>query len=452
MDFNHLISLGIEAHRRGDIDTYRHCLQMGSEILRRLMITGQKDLALSAEPIWYNRLVKLTETEENCHFAFSGHVTQFFESGKSLGVTTRQNGARISNHMAFVLHTGALLGHTEVMLTVLRNWRHLYPWIKPVVVSLNGMNSKLADALDKVEVPWRCAPNIGSPIERIKWASDVCNQEQVQTAVWVSTPCWISFVFGHSLAPKQVLWSLKFHAVHLGENVIHVGMTKPSSKPVTIFGNRWLSFSPPLVAGVSRLDNLEIQRVRNRFPHKVIFGTFAREEKFNSSEFLRALVTIMTRAPSAHFLYTGRHDSHQIREALSNAGLLDRATYIGWVDTNLMSQVIDVFLETFPFGCGVTGAQAVELGTEVISLWGGDTLPTYYFETYEEARSFKKSWRVCASISEYVEAAINCLNSVSNQSTDNQVFRDSLNLSDLDAKKPEQLLRLFGLPTQAPGP
>jgi predicted O-linked N-acetylglucosamine transferase (SPINDLY family) len=229
-------------------------------------------------------------------------------------------------------------------------------------------------------------------------------------------------------------------------------MTKPSSKPVTIFGNRWLSFSPPLVAGVSRLDNLEIQRERNRFPHKVICGTFAREEKFNSPEFLQALVTILKRTPSSHFVYTGRQDSHQVRVALSNPGLLDRATYIGWVDTNLMSQVIDVFLETFPFGCGVTGAQALELGTEVISLWGGDTLPTYYFETYEEARSFKKSWRVCASINEYVEAAINSLNSVSNQSTDNQVFQDSLNLSDLDARKPEQLLRLFGLPTQAPGP
>jgi predicted O-linked N-acetylglucosamine transferase (SPINDLY family) len=117
-----------------------------------------------------------------------------------------------------------------------------------------------------------------------------------------------------------------------------------------------------------------------------------------------------------------------------------------------MSQVIDVFLETFPFGCGVTGAQAVELGTEVISLWGGDTLPTYYFETYEEARSFKNTWKVCASIDEYLEAAINSLNSVSNQSTDNQVRQASLNLSDLDAKKPEQLLRLFGLPTQATGP
>jgi hypothetical protein len=36
---------------------------------------------------------------------------------------------------------------------------------------------------------------------------------------------------------------------------------------------------------------------------------------------------------------------------------------VGWVDTPLYAAILDVFLETFPLGCGITGYQAIDEGT-----------------------------------------------------------------------------------------
>jgi hypothetical protein len=64
---------------------------------------------------------------------------------------------------------------------------------------------------------------------------------------------------------------------------------------------------------------------------------------------------------------------------LKKFNLLNRCFYIGWVDTNFYSELIDIFLETFPFGCGITGAQSLFQGNILISKWDNNTLPRYYF-------------------------------------------------------------------------
>ena len=39
--------------------------------------------------------------------------------------------------------------------------------------------------------------------------------------------------------------------------------------------------------------------------------------------------------------------------------MADRCHFAGWVDTRLYASALDLFLETFPLGCGITGRAIV---------------------------------------------------------------------------------------------
>ena len=449
IDYGAILLEAAGAFAAGEFESYKSKTLYASQILAKISQAGQLDTALALEPLWYNKLVKLRESEENYFDAFSGHSNAFWLAGKELSEKHKYTQTeRDPNRCAFILHTGVLLGHTEVMLRVLRNWVNESSWIIPSVISLNGMHSALADELNKIGVPWFCPQEELGPTQRVKWTRDVCTQNLIESAVWLSTPCWVSYVFGYGVAPKQILWSLKFHPVHLGDDVLHIGMTKPSSEPVQINGCPWVPFSPPLATAVKKIPRSRLDSERAKFPNHVLVGTLAREEKYNSDQYLSAIVRILERAPNTHFLYTGKKDSKQLKNALADAGLSGRATFIGWVDTNLYAQVLDVFLETFPFGCGVTGAQAVEHGANVVSLWGGETLPTYYFKEVSEAEEFAPTWRVTQSVEDYVGAALSAIASVETRSSVDDNTASAGKLSVLDERKPEQLRRLFRLPDQ----
>ena len=69
-------------------------------------------------------------------------------------------------------------------------------------------------------------------------------------------------------------------------------------------------------------------------------------------DFLLALGQILALNPHCAFIYTGREFGR--RRIARQFGVEQQIKFIGWVDTNLYAEVIDIFLETFPFGCGVT--------------------------------------------------------------------------------------------------
>jgi glycosyltransferase involved in cell wall biosynthesis len=97
-----------------------------------------------------------------------------------------------------------------------------------------------------------------------------------------------------------------------------------------------------------------------------VYGSFGREEKLNSPPFLDAVAEILHRQPEAVFLWTGRVAHPEIHQRLAAAGVASRCRFIGWVDTKLYAQVIDVFLDSFPFPCGFTLYEAMAAGKPVV--------------------------------------------------------------------------------------
>lgn len=139
-------------------------------------------------------------------------------------------------------------------------------------------------------------------------------------------------------------------------------------------------------------------------------------------------------------MFTGRSISKVLEKALIEHGVAEQAMFIGWVDTELYANLIDCFLETFPFGCGVTGMQALSHGTPVISLWDTDTLPTFYFESESQASRFHPNWNVLTDEEAYVNAAVDRFQRWGQGEQRTPISREMI--ASLDSAKYEQFFKL----------
>jgi hypothetical protein len=281
--------------------------------------------------------------------------------------------------------------------------------------------------------------SLSSSIQKLK---EIIQIKKIHTAIWVSLPTQISYIFGVNIAVKQVMWALKFHPVHLGKNIIHIAASKFNMEKFTfVNGYQWLSFTPPIAVETIPISSETFNETMKKFPKKFIFGTLAREEKFNSADFIATIIAILKKCPNSIYLFSGRTPNEFLLNAAKENGVIDRIYFIGWVDTNLYGALLDVFLESFPFGCGITSMQSLNHGTHLVSLWAEDTIPRFYFKNLEEALNFKPSWHVANSIDDYINDAVGLYEKYVNDKVLQKNFYTSLHIND--AQKAEEFLNLI---------
>jgi predicted O-linked N-acetylglucosamine transferase (SPINDLY family) len=201
----------------------------------------------------------------------------------------------------------------------------------------------------------------------------------------------------------------------MDKSITHIGFgnfERDKSK-TNMNENLWKVFYPPLGLNVTKNNKQAINIIKNKFPKGKIFGTIAREEKFNSEEFIDTLIEILNKCPESIYIYTGRKNSEILLKKLKKFNLLNRSFYIGWVDSNLYSELIDIFLDTFPAGCGITAVQSLFHGTILISKWGDTTLPKFYFNDLLSAKKFNSNWKCASNKEEYINYAIESYNNKS---------------------------------------
>jgi hypothetical protein len=169
------------------------------------------------------------------------------------------------------------------------------------------------------------------------------------------------------LAPVPIFWALRFHP--LAAPYIDGYITWGAADEVTRrHGSQdWQVVPVPFAIEEARPARSEIDELRRRFPEPLLLGTLAREDKINSAPFLEAVSKILGANPQAGFLWTGRQEHPAVAETFRAAGVAQRCHFVGWVDTRLYAAALDVFLDTFPHGCGVTSYQAFAAGTALLS-------------------------------------------------------------------------------------
>ena len=339
------------------------------DLLVSLIERGDVRGALRVEVLVYQSFVKAVEDEAHYETLFA----RWREPMAALGRRFRQPFSQAADARAigFVFQAGAVLGHTEVLFRLLESRD---PSMKVHIYALGACHPDFVARAQALGITARCFPENGGLFDRLQWVRARLAADGVRTAVWVSYPATAIFALAMGLAPVQVMWSLRYHPVRLAEVDGYLTYGSWGEESRVFHGQRWTVCPVPLALEPRVPGPEEVKALRARFPEKVLLGTLAREEKIDSAPFLESVAAILERNPDCGYVWTGRVMHPGIASFFQARGLASRCHFVGWVDTPLYAAILDVFLETFPLGCGITGYQAMGAGVPLVSYLDPNTV------------------------------------------------------------------------------
>jgi len=337
--------------------------QLALPSLKQTLNADYYELALSLENYIYDAYVKQKETEENFRTSFNQWLGEMCAAGKRVRATLPVLDKNIFQNtpptIAFFIHNATLLAHIEVMLNMLEGLTQLdeKPF-KPIIYAFSGYHDGLVARCQKIGVPivffsQLCADK-GS-YAKLLFLRERVIADKVTALVWISLAVMMPFAFSMRVAPVQIWWAMKYHGLEL-EDVDGYVTGSASGDFKTIGGRVWRT------AGLGRNDwyapelEADAKIIREQYYKKfdIILGSMGREEKLNSPEFIETVAKILQKYPKAAFLWTGRHQLPSIQNIFDKYQVSEQCFFIGWVNTRLYAQVLDVFLDSFPFPCGFT--------------------------------------------------------------------------------------------------
>jgi hypothetical protein len=368
------------------------------EALRQVVAARKVDLALHLEALIYNNVVKLIEEETYVHGKMARIIPLMDEIGCYVRDLLPELPAAQPSvsppRIGFIFPTGVILAHSKVLLSICQAMHESgMRSIAPAIYVVGPAQADFVQAFKACGVPVKIlsgehGPSNSPVINRVAALRQALATDGIRIATWVSAPPGAAFYAAARVAERQAYWSMKFHGM-IAPGIDHyVSCASCWETEKTVHGQEWLcgpvSFKDALAGG----DPAQTAAFRAHFPaDAVLLGVLAREEKIFSPPYLEAVAEILRRSPKALFLWSGRSEHEGIRRFFTERGLSDRTPYIGWVNTATITPALDIFLETFPFGCGMTAAQALAAGVPVVDFKDWSSVFGHHLEPLLSGRS-----------------------------------------------------------------
>ena len=335
--------------------------------------TNRFRLALDLEEEAYKCYVQKIETAD---FFKSSYVQKilplFLEAGRKHRTTLPTippvdiNASRPK--VCFILDNSEFLAHTRVLFNYFKGLKELgYKSIQPILIMLHDISEEVQNLVDELQIGVVSFTDPGY-YAKISQIREWCISNGVVACVKVSTVLLMPFAYSIRLAPVQIYWSMKYHSVEFDEIDGYLA-TGSFEKYRTINGRKWR-------VGHGALDSLYKPKLENAAIDKrkeltdnedcIIFGWMGRETNINSSEYAEALAQILKRVPNSMYIWTGRVNHPEISARFRKLGILDRCKFVGWVNTALYAQMIDVYVDSFPFASGHTAVESMAAGCPVV--------------------------------------------------------------------------------------
>ena len=320
---------------------------------------------LVAEMAIYANYIKKTDTEAHFFRAYHQLIPVYENHGGRYASEfvsfPLKKINRQSEIIAFFLHSASLLAHVETLLNFLEGYEKIeIKKFTPVIFIFDGFNEDLDSILKKLKIETiyldkELSIQSASKLKKIFLMKSIIKDNDIKVLVFISTVVFMAFIFGMRIAKTQIWWSMKFHIPFSTSVDIYLTGGAQGETSKNINGVNWLT-SPGGISGLfDKSKSKEAKKIRANFPgNKIVLGSLSREEKLNSRKFLEAVALILEANPNTIFLWTGKEKNHDIDTFFLARNLNGRVTYIGWVDAKLYSQVIDIFLDSFPNPAGFT--------------------------------------------------------------------------------------------------
>lgn len=337
------------------------------------------DLAFHLEQLIYTVYINKCETE--AAFKFGMALTK---------ESARRAGQRATRHLSeqrfdfqnskpvigFFVHNASMLAHIANVHAYLKEvCAATSPKFQPIVFCLNGRNKEFSSKFREISVPVVYLDDGGinssqSPTaisDRLTVLTLKCAEFQVDKMVWVCLATLMAFTFSMRIAKEQIWWSQKwqdFDCSGVDKRIWSFSMNEREE----ISGNEWLCSWFQKDTWLETVSKKTVRQIRNQFDAKVIVGCLARTEKIANTRYLNAICEILNANDDLLFLWTGRTKDPFVAEYFKSKGVHQKTEYIGWVDINIYARVLDVILDSFPFGNGNSILAAMQAGVPIL-LW-----------------------------------------------------------------------------------
>jgi len=285
--------------------------------------------------------------------------------------------------VAFYLHNSEILGHTEAFLSFLRGFAKLTPRPIDAIVYISGEINPTLDrhltAYGVERVYLRALAGEAAKVTREMSAlREDIRKRGVAAVVFVSLALYMPFAFSMRLAPVQIWWSMKYHSLETPEIDGYMALGS-FDRYRTIDGRRWRAVHRAMEPLFDPSLTEEAGRIRKRLladRGTLLLGCIGRAEKMISDDYIAAVADIMEAVPETVFVWTGKSKNPQVVRLLEKHRIHERCRHVGWIDTRLYAQVLDIFLDTFPFASGLTAFEAMAAERPVVSMITREALGT----------------------------------------------------------------------------
>lgn len=368
-----------------DADGYAHYFDAYAGMFPQVLKTPE-DLALAAKvyDISHNLVWRKTQelgglTSFNTHFVepFSDYIAAHFPKSEM------PSSPRATPRTAFLtgvaeLEGGNALGRMTLSL-VLGHMETRPPEDWPVVYFFNPVKSDLKEFLENTGIKARFLrrKSLAGTVEAIRRQ---CREDGIDALITDTNSSLVTVLFETRAAPLQVFHEMGFAAWRIRElDHLFLGVTREGTGLVA--DGVPVVRTPRNTAAVfqqRQRDDGEVAEFRARIARAAgtaapvtVFGFYGRLVKIGP-EFARCLAQLMARTEDAILYIGGTGPRERIDVLLRNEDFGDRVVFDhGFVDGHVVSQGIDVFLDSFPFPGGLSCIEAQARGVPVVWMKAG---------------------------------------------------------------------------------
>lgn len=285
-----------------------------------------------------------------------------------------------TRRVGFLVHNATMLAHIVVLVETLRAAREVGARNYEFTVFVfggrhQGMHDAFTAAGARVRYLEDARPQAAF-LDRLVALEEELRRDNFAAIFWVSLVTLMAIAFPRRIAPLQGWLAMKYHACDIAEIDVHLAIENVVLRK-NMEGREWRTLGSAASSWVDPAQAGPARELRATFPAgAIVAASIGREEKLDSPAFLEAVCALLKNHPQLHFLWTGRVRRASIQGAFERAGVADRARFVGWVNTRLYAQAIDLFLDSFPFPCGFTLKEAMAAGKPVVMMNTPESLET----------------------------------------------------------------------------
>ena len=294
----------------------------------------------------------------------------------------------VFHKIIFVIDSDSWLGHLQILSSFIqKSTAEARKCIE--ILSISGKrDSFFANKMAKFGIAYKIIYKVDFS-EKIKVLTNYIQKLNAHgincKLIWTAWPPLMFLGGCMRLTHRQSMWAMKY-PYPLGCNIDEVyfayGFQKNTKGKFYVHDSFQPLFSHPFYLTTDALASKEENSLMDECTEKgrqimrdlkkkgrILILSAARPEKMSNNIFINRLKSILKANQSSVFIWCGKPNEKSVKtfqRYLEEYNIAERTLFTGWVYTWEIIQEVDYFLDTYPFGSGVTLAQAIRQQKHII--------------------------------------------------------------------------------------